>query len=260
MKITYYRVHAFTSDSYSGNPAGVCLLKQWIDEKMMQKIAFENNLAETAFIVQTGEVFEIRWFTPTVEVDLCGHATLASGYVIFEHTNFARKEIEFNSKSGILKVVKDLDTYTLNFPADTIQKSELPSLIKRAFSEIPIEVYKGSTDYLLIFENEETIQNCKPDLSVLKEADGRGVIISSKSKKVDFVSRFFAPQSGIDEDPVTGSAHTSLVPYWSNILNKKKLIAHQLSPRGGELVCLNLGDRVEISGSVKLYMSGTIYF
>lgn len=260
MKIPYYRVHAFTSEIYSGNPAGVCFLDSWLEDKVMQKIAFENNLAETAFIVKDRDKFQIRWFTPKIEVDLCGHATLASGYVIFTHTSYAKQEIEFNSRSGVLKVSKKSDMFSLNFPADTINKIALPEVISQAISCAPIEVYKGSTDYLLIYNNENIIRNFQPDLSILRKSDGRGVIITAKGDKVDFVSRFFAPQSGIDEDPVTGSAHTTLVPYWSKLLTKNELIAHQLSSRGGELFCRNLADRVEISGCAQLYMEGSIYF
>lgn len=259
MKIPYYRVHAFTSDQFTGNPAGICLLDHWLDDLVMQKIAFENNLAETAFVVSEKDKFQIRWFTPAVEVDLCGHATLAAGYVIFDHTDFKKDEIEFTSRSGILKVRKNNEIISLNFPADKIHIAKLPELIKSAIKEKPLEVYKGSTDYLLIFANEQIIRNCNPDLVILKKADGRGVIITSKGDKVDFVSRFFAPQSGIDEDPVTGSAHTTLVPYWSKVIGKNEFIAHQLSTRGGELFCRNLGERIEISGKVHLFMTGNIH-
>jgi PhzF family phenazine biosynthesis protein len=259
LKIPYYRIHSFTSEQYTGNPAGVCLLDHWLTDQVMQKIAYENNLAETAFIVREDDRFHIRWFTPAVEVDLCGHATLAAGYVIFDHTDFKKSDIEFTSRSGILKVGKNAEVFSLNFPADKIQKADLPELIKSAFIEKPLEIFKGSTDYLLIFNDEKIIRNCSPDLEMLKKAEGRGVIISSKGDKVDFVSRFFAPQSGIDEDPVTGSAHTTLVPYWSKVLGKNEFVAHQLSMRGGELICRNLGNRIEICGKVHLYMTGNIY-
>jgi PhzF family phenazine biosynthesis protein len=259
LKIPYYRLHSFTSDQFTGNPAGVCILDHWLSDQLMQKIAFENNLSETAFIVGEGDKFNIRWFTPAVEVDLCGHATLAAGYIIFEHTHYLKNEIEFNSRSGILKVERKSDLFSLNFPIDKIQKVDLPEIIESAFKDKPDEVYRGSTDFLLIYSNEMIIRNCSPDFSILKSAEGRGIIVSSIGDHVDFVSRFFAPQSGINEDPVTGSSHTTLVPYWSKATGKNEFVAHQLSSRGGELICRNLGDRVQISGKVQLYMTGDIH-
>lgn len=257
--ISYYRVHSFTSDNYSGNPAGVCLLGSWLKESEMQQIAFENNLSETAFIVKEEAGYRIRWFTPSVEVDLCGHATLAAGFVFFDQLKLNQSAIEFNSKSGKLRVENGDGIYSLDFPTDKIQKSGLPEIIKSSFEVQPIEVYRGNTDYLLVLSDEEKVRNCTPDLNKLKNAGGRGVIITAKGNKVDFVSRFFAPQSGIDEDPVTGSAHTTLTPYWSKVLGKDTMVAHQISSRGGELICKSNGDRISISGKAQLYMSGTIY-
>ncbi len=258
MRITYYQINAFTGDYFQGNPAGVCLLEEELDAHLMQHIARENNLSETAFVVEKSGQFTIRWFTPSVEVDLCGHATLASAKAIFEFTNCKKKTIRFHSKSGLLEVMKEEDLYKMNFPADTIQQAVLPASIQKAFHQTAEEVFMGKTDYLLIFRNEESVREANPDMKILEKSDGRGVIITARGTKADFVSRFFAPQSGIPEDPVTGSAHTTLVPYWSKRLNKKKLIAHQLSERGGELHCINLADRVEIAGKALLYLEGHI--
>jgi PhzF family phenazine biosynthesis protein len=259
MKIPYYRVNAFISSKLLGNPAGVCLLENWISDNIMQFIAKENDLSETAFLVKEDDNYRIRWFTPKTEVDLCGHATLASAFIIFNYTDFNRPEINFLSLSGILSVKKDNDYLTLNFPSDTIEKINTPDYILRAFNSSPVEAYKGNTDILLVFANENEIRECKPDLKSLEKAEGRGIIITAKGDKIDFVSRFFAPQSGINEDPVTGSAHTTLVPYWSKRLGKNSFIAHQLSLRGGELLCNNLNDRIEITGKAGLFMSGYIY-
>jgi len=259
MKIPYYRVNAFTSSIFLGNPAGVCLLERWLSDDIMQYIAMENNLAETAFIVKEEDNFRIRWFTPKTEVDLCGHATLASAFIIFNYTEYNLPEIKFLSRSGILMVNRDADYFKLNFPSDTIHKINPPKSVLKAFNITPVEIYKGKTDFLFIFNSEEEIRDCRPDLRKLEHEEGRGIIVSAKGDNVDFVSRFFAPQSGIDEDPVTGSAHTSLVPYWSKKLGKNSFIAHQLSPRGGELLCNYLGDRVEIAGKTVLFMSGFIY-
>jgi PhzF family phenazine biosynthesis protein len=259
MKIPYYRVNAFTSQKFLGNPAGVCMLEDWLSEEIMQHIAMENNLSETAFLVNEGENFRIRWFTPKTEVDLCGHATLAAAYVIFNHTEFNKPEINFLSLSGLLKVTRDNDYIKLNFPIDSIQKIKPTSSLLSAFNNSPIEVYKGKTDFLLIFSSEKEIVECNPDMKKLEHEGGRGIIITAPGDMVDFVSRFFAPQSGIDEDPVTGSAHTTLVPFWSEKLNKNTFIAHQLSLRGGELLCSQFNDRVEISGKTRLFMSGYVY-
>jgi PhzF family phenazine biosynthesis protein len=259
MKILYYRVNAFTSSIFLGNPAGICLTDKWLSEDIMQFIAAENNLSETAFVVKEDTDYRIRWFTPKTEVDLCGHATLASAFIIFNYTEFNKSEVKFLSKSGILMVRKEDDNFKLNFPIDTIHQIQSADFITSAFNVSPIEIYKGKTDYLLIFASEKEILDCKPELKNLEGVEGRGIIVSAEGDFVDFVSRFFAPQSGINEDPVTGSAHTTLIPYWSKKLGKDNLVAHQLSSRGGELLCRNLTDRVEISGKVGLYSSGYIF-
>jgi len=238
MKLKIYQVDAFTDELFSGNPAAVIpLLNDWLDDTIMQKIALENNLAETAFYILKGGLCHIRWFTPEIEVDLCGHATLATGFVLFEYENYPKDIIKFKSKSGILSIKKNRDFLTLNFPADVIQKIELNNELKDCFDIEPVEAYKGKTDYMLVYENEEQIKSIKYDLTKISKVKSRGIIITAPGKTVDFVSRFFAPQSGIIEDPVTGSAHTTLVPYWTKILNKTELTAKQLSKRQGFLKC-----------------------
>jgi PhzF family phenazine biosynthesis protein len=259
MKIPYYQVNAFTGKGVKGNPAGVCLINNWLSNTLMQNIATENNLSETAFVVRNGDHFGIRWFTPTIEVDLCGHATLASAFVILEYIDTESKKIKFISKSGELVVDKKEKTYSMNFPVDIINSVAIPEIIRKSFNDKPLEVFKGKTDYMLIFSNEQQIRSCQPDIDLLKKCDGRGVIVTAPGKEFDFVSRFFAPQSGIPEDPVTGSAHTTLVPYWSKKLRKDDLSAQQLSMRGGKLLCRNHGERIEISGNCEIYIEGYIF-
>jgi len=258
MKLNIYQIDAFARRVFEGNPAAVCPLKEWISDETMQKIAAENNLSETAFFIKENDTFHIRWFTPVNEVNMCGHATLASAYVIFECLNYENKEIIFNSKSGILKVYKKNDRYKMDFPVQKIEKCKVLDIMLKAFNIKPLECYK-SMDYILVFENEKDILNIKPDFELLKLLDKRGVIITAKSKKYDFVTRFFAPKLGINEDPVTGSAFTQLVPYWSKILNKCNLTAKQLSQKGGEVFCSLKNDRVEIAGYAVKYMEGSLY-
>lgn len=260
MVINIYKLDAFTNKLFSGNPAAVCMLDEWIDDDMMQNIAIENNLAETAFLVQKDNLYEIRWFTPLVEVDLCGHATLASAYVLMNELNVSDNCIHFYSHlSGDLYVRKlDIGLFELDFPTDEYQECILPDVIKKSLNILPKECYYGSTDYLLVYNSQTDIENISPDLKILSKADGRGVIVTAKGKDCDFVSRFFAPQSGIDEDPVTGSAHTTLTPYWAKHLNKTKLEAVQLSKRTGYLTCTFHNERTRIAGMVVLYLKGEI--
>lgn len=258
MNLPIYQVDAFTSKLFSGNPAAVCPLKKWLPGSLMQNIAAENNLAETAFIIRKGKEFDIRWFTPALEVDLCGHATLAAAHVLFNHRDYKKDKIVFNSKSGKLFVSRAGDMLSLNFPADNIKKSALPKGMATALNTAPIECYKGKTDWMLVFPSQKEIEKLHPDFHLLAKVGARGVIVTAKGKTVDFVSRFFAPQSGIDEDPVTGSAHTSLTPYWSQRLNKNELTAQQLSARKGELHCRIEGNRVHISGKAVTYLVGEI--
>ncbi len=261
MKQKIYQVDAFTDKVFSGNPAAVCPLEEWLDAEIMQKIAAENNLAETTFFVKKDDVIEIRWFTPTVEVDLCGHATLAAAFVLFFHENHRSDLINFHShRSGPLSVRKDGDFLTLNFPSDITKAIALTEAITKCFDRQPQLVLQGRTDYLLIYDKQEDITLLQPRFDEIAKLPVRGVIVSAKGNDVDFVSRFFGPQSGINEDPVTGSAHTTLIPYWSAVLNKQDLTAIQLSDRKGYLRCTNLNNRVEISGQGKLYMIGEIFF
>ncbi len=255
-----YQIDAFAEKLFTGNPAAVCPLDNWLDADIMQKIAAENNLAETAFTVPVENGFEIRWFTPTVEVDLCGHATLASAFVLINFEGFTDDKINFFSKnSGTLTVTKNGDLFTLNFPSDSLQKVENLSQFKNCFAHQPIEAYQGKTDYLLIFENENQIINIKPNFSEIAKINARGIIVSSKSENYDFVSRFFGPNCGVEEDPVTGSAHTSLTPFWTAKLGKTNLKAKQISERGGILECELKNDRILISGSCKAYLIGEIF-
>ncbi|MES2616777.1 MAG: PhzF family phenazine biosynthesis protein [Bacteroidota bacterium] len=260
MKQKIYQIDAFADKVFSGNPAAVCPLQQWLSDELLQKIAMENNLAETAFYVQQGDQYEIRWFTPTVEVDLCGHATLAAAYVLFHHENYSGTTIHFYSpRSGPLTVTKQGDLLTLNFPIDTLAPLPLTEAITNCFNHAPLLAFKGKTDYMLVYNSEDDIQGIIPSLTHIAQLPGRGVIVTAPGHAVDFVSRFFAPQSGIDEDPVTGSAHTSLTAYWAAQLSKTNLTALQLSPRRGHLQCTYLTDRVEISGQCKLYLIGEIF-
>ncbi len=258
MKIPIYQVDAFTSALFRGNPAAVCPLSRWLPNHLMQSIAAENNLAETAFFVPHKDRFEIKWFTPRIEVDLCGHATLATAWVLFNHLEYQADEIRFDSKSGELLVRKEGDKIFLNFPADFSEPAEPPAGLIEAIKAEPMRCYKGKTDYLLIYSDQHTIENLNPDFAALEQVEARGIIASSKGNLVDFVSRFFAPRVGIDEDPVTGSAHTTLAPYWYRELAKTKLQAQQLSERGGELQIKMLGNRVEIAGKAVTYLIGHI--
>lgn len=258
MSIPIYQVDAFTKQIFGGNPAAVCLLKSWPNDNKMQNIAAENNLAETAFLVENNGIYEIRWFTPTIEIDLCGHATLASAHVLFNHLSIAGESIQFSTlHHGLLSVTKSSDLLVLDFPSSTLIKTDITQDIINALGQTPTEVYK-TRDLLAIFETEEEIVNINPDFEVLKKLDQLGVIVSAPGNNSDFVSRFFAPNAGINEDPVTGSAHTTLIPYWTEKLGKNTLLARQLSEREGELFCENKGNRVLIGGHAVTYLKGEI--
>lgn len=258
MKIKFYQVDAFTDKLFGGNPAGVCPLDDWLPEEVMQNVAFENNLPETAFFVNNGSDYELRWFTPLAEVDLCGHATLASAHVLFDHLDYNRKEIVFHTKSGELRVRKDNGKLTLNFPTDIVRKIETPEDLVKAIGKKPIKTLKGKTDFMMIYSSQKEIEEIDPDFELIKKSKARGVIVTAKGDNVDFVSRFFAPEVGVNEDPVTGSAHTTLTPYWAKVLGKKELTAMQLSRRKGNLKCKLINGRVEISGSAVTYLEGSI--
>jgi PhzF family phenazine biosynthesis protein len=258
MRIKFYQVDAFTDKLFGGNPAGVCPLEDWIPEDVMQNIAFENNLAETAFFVLNGTDYELRWFTPVSEVDLCGHATLASAHVLFEHLAYSKDKIVFHSRSGELTVRKDDDKLVLNFPADIFKKVEASEDLINGIGKKPMETYKGKTDYLLVYPSQKDIEEINPDFGLIMKSKARGVIVTAKGNDVDFVSRFFAPDVGINEDPVTGSAHTTLTPYWAGKLGKPELSAMQISKRRGKLQCRLIKDRVEIAGNAVTYLEGYI--
>lgn len=259
MKHTIYQVDAFTNKLFGGNPAAVVPLEQWIDAATMQMIAAENNLAETVFFVPKDNGYHIRWFTPELEIDLCGHATLASAFILYEYLGYSKPQIIFYSKSGELIVTRDGDKLQLNFPARMPDRvSDYPeALLKGLGITDPLGVYK-SRDYVVEVTTEKEVLRVVPDISLLNQVDVIGIIVTAPGSDCDFVSRFFAPNCGIPEDPVTGSAHSTLIPFWAEKLGKEKLHARQLSKRGGELWCQNAGERVTMSGNCVFYMKGEI--
>jgi PhzF family phenazine biosynthesis protein len=281
MELTLYQVDAFTDKLFGGNPAAVIPLEEWLEEDLMQKIAMENNLSETAFIcpfsssqvsppagegdpiaigIEETEVFdfEIRWFTPTLEINLCGHATLGSAYVLFNIMDFHREEIRFKSKSGILKVTKEGEDIWLDFPSWKPERfNEYPEELSKALGDAEIVGVYKHRDLLVELMNEEAVKKCQPDFGLISKT-GYKIIITAPGKNVDFVSRFFAPTAGVDEDPVTGSAHSQLIPFWSEKLGKQKMSALQLSKRGGKISCEQNGDRVKMGGGCAYFMKGSI--
>ncbi len=259
MKLTIYQVDAFSDRVFGGNPAAVVVTKAPLSESLMQAVAAENNLAETAFVFTDGEEYRIRWFTPTTEVGLCGHATLAAAHVFFEHLVYALKRITFDSKSGLLHVRQSNGLLWLDLPADTLRSVPSDQRITEALGQKPLELYRGRDDYMALFADEADIAALKPDMRLLAQLDARGVIVTAHGRESDFVSRFFAPQAGIPEDAVTGSAHTTLTPYWAKRLKKPELTARQLSLRGGALTCRDHGERVELGGTAATYMIGTLF-
>lgn len=258
MKLPIYHIDAFTDKLFSGNPAAVVPLDEWLSDELLLNIAAENNLAETAFYIKTEEGFHLRWFTPTVEVDLCGHATIAAAYVIFNFQNYEQSIIRFETRSGELTVTQKDNWFTLNFPIDQYQIAVPPPALVESLDITFSEVYKGKTDYLVVVDSEEEVKNLDFDIIILSTIPARGIIVTAPGDDVDFISRFFAPQSGIDEDPVTGSAHTTLIPYWAEKLSKTTLTAKQISKRGGFLKCELVDDRVNIGGQARLYLKGEI--
>ena len=262
MKLTIYQVDAFTNKIFGGNPAAIIPLQNWLDDELMQKIAMENNVSETAFFVPSDNgneaSYDIRWFTPSLEIDLCGHATLASAYIIKTFIEPHVKEVNFTTqKAGTLKTYIKEGMYTLDFPSRKPVATQPP---KKLFESLgittAIEVLK-SRDYFVVLPNEETVRNIEPDFNLMKELNA-GVIITAKGQSADVVSRFFYPAAGIEEDPVTGSAHCNLIPYWSEKLGTAKIFAKHLSKRGGDLWCEHKGDRVLMSGNCVLFMTGEV--
>jgi PhzF family phenazine biosynthesis protein len=258
MRIPMYQIDAFADRPFAGNPAAVCLLEAWLPDETMQAIGAENNLSETAFLVPEGEGYRLRWFTPKVEVDLCGHATLASAYVVFNHLQPDWKRVVFHALSGRLEVARNGDLLMMDFPSRPPRLCDVPEDLVTALRIEPDAVLLAH-EYMAVYPDERTVRSLHPDMprlaAVTKEF---GVIVTAPGDDCDFVSRFFAPAVGIPEDPVTGSAHCALTPYWAERLGKKKLHARQVSARGGELWCEDRGDRVAIAGRAVPYLEGTI--
>ena len=259
MKLPIFQIDTFTKRPFSGNPAAVCPLEHWLDDAEMQKIATEINLSETAFFVNRGGYYQIRWFTPQIEVDLCGHATLASAWVIMNKIQPDIKEVIFGSHSGELIVRQAENLYLMDFPALIPKECDIPHNLVKALGPEPKEIL-ATNYYLAVYDSEEKVRNLRPYMAILKELDRIGVIVTAPGKNVDFVSRFFAPAVGIPEDPVTGSAHCTLIPYWSKKLNKNKMKAEQVSNRGGEIICEKKDTRVIIGGEARLFLEGKISF
>ncbi len=261
MKLDLYQVDAFTDKTFGGNPAAVCPLEAWLPDELMQNIAAENNLSETAFFVPDGDRFHLRWFTPTAEVDLCGHATLAAAYVIFEKLNYGQEIIRFDSKSGELTVEKTANGLMMDFPAWHVEQVAEHNALITAMGKPPKAIYQG-TYWVAEFETQQDVENLTPDFKALQSIEDIDFLIitaPSDQNDIDFVSRFFCPKYGIDEDPVTGSAHCILTPFWSNRLNKNSLHALQISKRMGYIHCESANDRVHLTGQATLYLQGTIY-
>lgn len=258
MKLKLYQIDAFADRVFEGNPAAVCPLDSWLSDDILQYIAAENNLSETAFFVASGDRFHIRWFTPVREVRLCGHATLATAYLLFNIMNCSQEVLQFESQSGTLTVRRDGQWLVMDFPAQPAQSCDVPPVIAQAIDVAPLLCLKGE-DYLVVYQSEEEVRRAQPNMDLLKQLDLRGLAITARGNDHDFVCRFFAPNYGIDEDPVTGSAYTQLAPYWSSLLGKSVLHARQLSRRGGEVRCAMQGSRVEIAGKGRMYLEGTIH-
>jgi PhzF family phenazine biosynthesis protein len=258
MRTRLFQVDAFADRLFAGNPAAVVPLDRWLDDATLLAIARENNLSETAFFVPEADRFRLRWFTPEVEVDLCGHATLAAAFVLLSRLEPGLEVARFSSKSGELSVRRDGDRLVLDFPSRPPAPCSVPEGLYEAIGRVPVAIAKGLRDHLLVFDREDDVRSLSPDFARLSRVDHEAVIATAPGTDVDFVSRFFAPRCGIDEDPVTGSAHCTLAPYWATRLGKPRLTARQLSRRGGELTCEVDGDRVLIGGRAVLYLEGFV--
>ncbi|SCZ78443.1 PhzF family phenazine biosynthesis protein [Acidaminobacter hydrogenoformans] len=259
MKIPYYQLAAFTDKQFAGNPSAICPLEEFLDEALMQKIARENNPAETTFIVKRDGYYDARWFTDNKELDLSGHGTLSSAFVVFTALEPALDRVKFQTKSGILEVYREGDHLALDLPARPAVRAEMPYELVLALGKLPRHVYRYATrDYMLIYDDEDQIKDLDPDFEELLNVQTHGVICTAPGKEVDFVSRYFMPVTGKDEDPVAGSAHCTLAPYWQKELGKTVMSSKQLSKRGGNLMVEVLGDRVKLMGKVVSYMEGTI--
>ena len=257
MEYPLYQVDAFTNRRFHGNPAAVVVSEKWLPVETMQAVAAENNVAETAFVVPAGDRFGIRWFTPTVEIDLCGHATLASAHVLLKHGYTQRDPIEFTYGGGLLTVARSGEHLALDFPSRPPTPTRETAVIGAALRAVPLETHLAKAS-MAVFASEQQVLALKPDMDAVARIAGYGLIVTAPGSDCDFVSRFFAPQSGVAEDPVTGSAHCTLIPYWSKRLGKQRLHARQVSARGGELWCEDRGERVTIAGHTASYLVGTI--
>ena len=262
MTLPLYQVDAFTNRPFGGNPAAVCPLDGWLSDELMQQIAAENNLAETAFYTSEGEHFGLRWFTPATEVDLCGHATLATAYVLFHINQYSGSSLLFNTRSGVLTVEKEDHRLVMDFPTDTLAAAKASDAVLAGLGHIqPTASFRGKSDYLIVLESQSQVEAIRPDFrKMMEDQNTRAVIVTAvgDARDVDFVSRCFAPAAGIDEDPVTGSAHTTLTPYWAERLGKTHMTAQQLSSRGGTLYCTQQNGRTKIAGEAVLYLRGQI--
>jgi len=258
VKIPFFQVDAFTGTRFTGNPAAVCVLPEWPSDERLQAIALENNLSETAFLVRGGSGFHLRWFTPAVEVDLCGHATLASAFTVFEVLEPGASRVSFDTRSGVLSVTRDGEWLSMDFPSRPPAACAMPPQLARAFPDAIVEVL-AADDYLVALRDANAVREAAPDPALLRELDRRAVCITAPGRDCDFVSRFFAPKCGVDEDPVTGSAHCMLTPFWSRRLQRRSLHARQLSARGGEIRCEDHGERVLLSGRAVGVIEGTMW-
>jgi PhzF family phenazine biosynthesis protein len=257
-RIRIYQVDAFSSQVFSGNPAAICPLEEWLPDDQMQAIAGENNLSETAFFVRNGDGYGLRWFTPMVEIDLCGHATLASAFIILNDLTPSENSVRFQTKSGTLVVTREGDLFSLDFPSRPPAECKTPSHLVEALGGNP-EAILAARDYLVVYGSEDEVRKLEPNMQLVSQLDKFAVIVTAPGKDVDFVSRFFAPAKGVPEDPVTGSAHCTLIPYWSKRLGKKKLHAYQVSRRGGELWSEDRRERITMSAKAARFLEGTIY-
>ena len=257
MRLPFYQVDSFTGTLYRGNPAGVVLVKHWLPDRTMQAIATENNLSETAFVHPRENAFELRWFTPEVEVDLCGHATLASAFIVFRKGLSHGDSVQFSTKTDVLTVRREGALLSMDFPARPGVREPMNARVSEALGAEPKELLR-SRDLMAVFESERDVAAIEPRLDLVAQLDSAGVIVTAPGSNVDFVSRFFAPRLGVPEDPVTGSSHCTLIPYWSARLKKDRLLARQLSKRGGEIHCEHRGDRVVIGGEATLYLEGEV--
>lgn len=258
MKLPIYQLDVFTEKQFHGNPAAVIPLETWLPEETMQKIASENSLYETAFFVKENDAYNIRWFTPRKESDLCGHATLAAAYVILNHIGKLDDRVKFHSSSGEIEVWQENGLYSMNFPKLEIQRCEMPYELVLGLGKLPKATYK-SRDYLLVYDDQDQILGLDPDLEELQYVQTSGIIVTAKGEDCDYVLRYFAPSMGLNEDPAAGSAQCTLVPYWAEVLGKTEFVVKQLSRRGGTIYCKDLGDKVQISGKIMTFLEGNIY-